>query len=112
MKLLSSAILACLLASCAQMKSIQTAAAQQAGKLSNSVAGIMPGHSDIPIVKARPGDMRDLKLGSDQALAFERNRSRGAGSRAWIGGGPANLEPLMPVQPTPLDGDLLPPKVH
>ncbi|MDB6078687.1 MAG: hypothetical protein JWO82_2434 [Akkermansiaceae bacterium] len=114
MKLFCSAVLGCALVSCAQMKTFKEATVQKAGKFSNSVAGLMPGRSSIPIVKPRQGEMRDLKTGTEQAIAFEKTKK----SRPWsfggmFGGGPADFEePLLPVTATPLDGDLLPPKVH
>jgi len=94
------------------MKSFKDAASQKAGKLSDSVASLMPGHSSIPIVKPRPGEMRDLKTGQEQSLAFEKTK-RGRPWYSGMFGGPADFqEPLLPVTATPLDGDLLPPKVH
>jgi hypothetical protein len=113
MKLLCSAFLGCALVSCAQMKTFQAAAAQKAGKLSDSVAGLMPNHSSIPIVKPRPGALKDRPLGTDQALAFEKGRKSHFWSFSGPSGGPADFqEPLLPVTATPMDGDLLPPKVH
>jgi hypothetical protein len=46
----------------------------------------------VPIVKVRPGDLQDLPLGSERALAYQRKRSF-----PLLGPHATFVEPLLPV---------------
>lgn len=91
------------LVSCAQMNSMKTAAVEKWHNLP------LPGRSRIPIVEPRQGEMRDFKTGHDQAVAFQKTRSR---RFFGIFSGPVDFkEPQLPADSSTMDGGLLPPKV-
>jgi hypothetical protein len=61
----------------------------------------------VKIVKVRDEDLRDLPLGHDRALAFERKRQYGD----TLGRAPADfIQPDLPQPGEGMDGSLLPPK--
>ncbi len=111
-----AAAIAC--ASCAQVNQVKEATAGGFSKVSGGVAKLgeaskegfarfMP--SRIPVVEVRDEDLRELKTGQEQAVAFEKNRRQ----RFWIFGGPADfVEPELPENAGLMDGDLLPPKME
>ena len=102
-------------ASCAQMKEVTaggfskvSGGVSKIGEASkNSFAKLMP--SRIPVVEVREKDLREVKSGQDQAVAFQKTRR----NRFWIFGGPADfVEPDLPDDVGIMDGELLPPKVE
>jgi len=105
-------------ASCAQVTHVKEATAGGFSKVSGGVAKLgeaskssfaklMP--SRIPVVEVREQDLRELKSGQDQAVAFQKARR----NRFWIFSGPADFEePQLPENAGLMDGDLLPPKVE
>jgi len=61
----------------------------------------------VPIVKVREKDLRDLPLGHERALAYERQRETGF----WVQGGAVDFEqPKLPEPGSEMDASLLPPK--
>ncbi|QJE98370.1 hypothetical protein [Luteolibacter luteus] len=73
----------------------------------NSFANLMP--SRIPVVEVRDKDLREVKTGDQQAVAFEKTRRQ----RFWFFGGPADFEePDLPDTAGVMDGELLPPKME
>ena len=57
----------------------------------------------------RDQDLRELKTGQQQAVAFEKTRR----NRFWIFGGPADFEePDLPESAGLMEGELLPPKME
>lgn len=73
----------------------------------SSFAKLMP--SKIPVVEVREKELRELKTGDQQAVAFEKTRRQ----RFWIFGGPADFEePDLPDTAGVMDGELLPPKME
>lgn len=110
MKFLICASLACIFASCAQVNTFKTAAAEKVGKLSDfSVAKLMPGADRPPVVQVREKDLKEIQTGHDRAVAFEKSRR----NRFWIFGGPVDfVEPELPADAGISDGSLLPPIVE
>ena len=101
--------------SCAQVKNVTAGSISKvSGGMSklgeaskNSFAKLMP--SRIPVVEVREKDLREVKTGQEQAVAFEQTRRK----RFWIFGGPADFEePDLPESAGLMDGELLPPKVE
>ena len=77
------------------------------GGVSNSFAKLMP--SRIPVVDVREKDLREVKTGEQQAVAFQKTRRQ----RFWFFGGPADFEePDLPDTAGVMDGELLPPKME
>lgn len=116
MKPLCCIIAALSFASCAQVSQLKTATTGGFSKVSggiakatdatkNSFAKLMP--SRIPVVEVREKDLKEVKSGQEQALAFEKNRR----NRFWgIFSGPVDFqEPTLPEDSGSIDGDLLPP---
>jgi hypothetical protein len=61
----------------------------------------------VSIVKVREKDLRDLPLGHERALAYDRQRKFGF----WALGGAADfVQPKLPEAGSEMDGSLLPPK--
>lgn len=105
-------------ASCAQMSHVKDATTGGLSKVTggmskigeaskSSFAKLMP--SKIPVVEVREKELRELKTGDQQAVAFEKTRRQ----RFWIFGGPADFEePDLPDTAGVMDGELLPPKME
>jgi hypothetical protein len=97
------------LASCAQVNKLTTATtggfAKATDATKNSFAKLMP--SRIPVVEVREKDLKELKSGQEQAVAFEKSRR----NRFWgIFSGPVDFqEPALPEDLGSVDGGLLPP---
>lgn len=97
------------LASCAQVNKLTTATAGGFTKATdatkNSFAKLMP--SRIPVVEVREKDLKELKTGQEQAVAFEKTRR----NRFWgIFSGPVDFqEPALPEDSGEMDSGLLPP---
>jgi len=71
----------------------------------SAVSDLFP--SRVPVVKARTKDMKELPLGHERALAFEKQRKFGF----WVLGGTADfVQPKLPEPGSEMDGSLLPPK--
>jgi len=68
----------------------------------------------VPIVKARPKDMKELPLGKDQALAFASGQESRRGGGFWgFFRGPVDFkEPMLPHNTGTMDGSLLPPRAN
>jgi hypothetical protein len=61
----------------------------------------------VKIVKAREKDLKELPLGHERAVAFEKQRKFGL----WTFGGAVNfIQPDLPEPGAEMDGSLLPPK--
>jgi hypothetical protein len=113
MKSLCCVIAAVALASCAQVSQVKTATVGGFSKMSGGLAKatdatfakLMP--PKIPVVEVREKDLKPLKTGQEQAVAFEKSRR----SRFWgIFSGPVDFkEPALPSDNGMMDGDLLPP---
>jgi len=71
----------------------------------SAVSDLFP--SRVPVVKARTKDLKELPLGHERALAFEKQRKFGF----WALGGTADfVQPKLPEPGSEMDGSLLPPK--
>jgi len=113
MKPVCCAIAALSLASCAQVSQLKTATVGGFSKVSGglakatdaTMAKIMP--PKIPVVEVREKDLKPVKTGQEQAVAFEKTRR----NRFWdIFRGPVDFqEPALPDNAGGMDGDLLPP---
>ncbi|MCW1922589.1 hypothetical protein OKA05_08485 [Luteolibacter arcticus] len=116
MKPLFCAIAALSFASCAQVSHLKTATVGGFSKVSgglakagdatkDSFAKLMPAR--IPVVEVREKDLKELKTGEQQALAFEKTRR----NRFWgMFSGPVDFqEPALPSDAGSMDGELLPP---
>lgn len=93
-----------LLASCGAVDAVKSSTAKATAGISQfSLANLRP--SKIDVVEVREKDMKEMPLGKDRALAFERKKS----FWAFL---PGNFkEPDLPeIQEGELDGGLLPPK--
>ena len=113
MKPVLCAIAAISLASCAQMTQLKTATVSGMTKFGaaskESLANLMPGPK-IPVVEVREKDLREIKTGKQQAMAYEKTR-RGFWSSLF--NGPVDFkEPELPVESAAMDGELLPPKLE
>ena len=112
----------CALASCASIqkvgrgsvaavKSTTRATASGIGSLAGKakmpdIAGLLPGRK-VDVVEVREEDLKEMPLGHERALAFDREKKRGF----WVFGGPVDFhEPDLPEAGTELDGSLLPPR--
>jgi len=98
--LLSGCAATLLLASCGAVDAVKSSTA---GISQFSLTDLRP--SRIDVVEVREKDMKEMPLGKDRALAFERKKS----FWAFL---PGNFkEPDLPkIQEGELDGSLLPPK--
>jgi len=109
MKSLCCVIAAVALASCAQVNQLKTATVGGFSKATdatkNSFAKLMPAR--IPVVEVREKDLKEVKTGQEQVVAFEKTRR----NRFWnIFGGPVDFkEPNLPSDNGMMEGDLLPP---
>jgi hypothetical protein len=113
MKSLCCVIAALSFASCAQVNHLTTATAGGFSKVSGglakatdaTMAKLMPPR--IPVVEVREKDLKQLKTGQEQAVAFEKTRR----NRFWdIFSGPVDFkEPALPSDNGMMEGDLLPP---
>ncbi len=96
------------LASCGALDTVKSGAANATKGISQfSLADLRP--SKVDVVEVREGDLKEMPLGKDRALAFDRERKRSFWS-AFI---PARnfKEPTLPViEDGEVDGSLLPPK--
>jgi hypothetical protein len=102
--LLTGCTITLLLASCGAVDAVKSSTAKATAGISQlSLAGLLP--SRIDVVEVREKDMKEMPLGKDRALAFERKKS----FWAFI---PGNFkEPDLPeIQEGEPDGGLLPPK--
>jgi hypothetical protein len=77
-----------------------------------SLADLRPAR--VPVVEVRERDLRDLPLGEERAVAYQRaafaarDRQR---ARHWFSAGPVDfIEPSLPTGGPELDSGLLPPK--
>ena len=78
-----------------------------AGKLAArlSVSKLFP--APVPIVKVSERDLKELPLGHERALAYDRQRKAGL----WALGGAVDfVQPKLPEAGAEMDGSLLPPK--
>jgi hypothetical protein len=113
MKSLCCVIAAFAFASCAQVSQLKTATVGGFSKMSSGLASatdatmakIMP--PKIPVVEVREKDLKQVKTGQEQAVAFEKTRR----NRFWgIFSGPVDFkEPALPSDNGMMEGDLLPP---
>jgi hypothetical protein len=113
MKSLCCAIAALSLASCAQVGQLKTATVGGFSKVSGglakatdaTMAKIMP--PKIPVVEVREKDLKPVKTGEQQVVAFEKTRR----NRFWdMFRGPVDFqEPTLPADAGGMDGELLPP---
>ena len=111
MKSICCVFAASILASCAQMNHVKEATVGGISKIGeaskNSFAKLMPAR--IPVVEVREKDLREVRSGQEQAVAYEKTRRQ----RFWFFGGPADFEePDLPESAGLMDGELLPPKVE
>lgn len=84
-------------------KNSTAAVARKAAGL--GVSNLFP--SRVKIVKARQKDLKELPLGRERALAFERQRKFGF----WTFGGAVDfVQPDLPEPGAEMDGSLLPPR--
>lgn len=96
---------ALLLASCGAVNTVKTATASATKKVSQfSLNDLRP--SSVDIVEVREKDLKEMPLGKERALAYERKRS------FWSFVLPGDFEePSLPeIEDGDLDGSLLPPK--
>jgi hypothetical protein len=113
MKSLCCVIAALSFASCAQVNQLKTTTAGGFSKVSGglakatdaTMAKLMPAR--IPVVEVREKDLKAVKTGQEQAVAFEKSRR----NRFWdIFSGPVNFqEPALPEGAGSMDDELLPP---
>lgn len=100
-----------LLASCGTVQAVKNTTAkategfnkatEELGKF--SLADLRP--SKIDVVEVREKDLKDMPLGKDRALAYERKKS------FWSFVPGSFKEPDLPeIEPSELDGGLLPPR--
>lgn len=113
MKAICCAIAAVSLASCAQVKQLQTATVAGMSKMGqaskDSFAKLMP--QRIPVVEVRDKDLKEIKTGREQAVAFQKEKRRGFWGSLFQG--PVDFkEPELPVESAAMDGELLPPKLE
>ena len=104
LKSLTMGCAAALLASCAAVDAVKTTTAKATSGISRlSLADLRP--SRIDVVEVREKDLKEMPLGKERALAFERKKS----FWAFLPG--KFKEPELPkVEEGELDGSLLPPK--
>ncbi len=100
------------LISCASMRDAGSSSVNMVKNTASAIssfsfANLIPGHSDVKIVKVREKDLKELPTGKERALAYENEHKGGF----WIFGGPVDFkEPNLPQSATELDGSLLPPR--
>jgi hypothetical protein len=102
--LLTGCAASLLLASCGAVDAVKTSTAKASTGISQfSIADLRP--SKIDVVEVREKDLKEMPLGKDRALAFERKKS----FWSFL---PGNFrEPDLPkIEDGELDGGLLPPK--
>jgi hypothetical protein len=102
--LLSGCAASLLLASCGAVDAVKSNTAKATAGISQfSLGDLRP--SKIDVVEVREKDLKEMPLGKDRALAFERKKS-------FWSFFPANFkEPDLPkIDDGELDGGLLPPK--
>jgi len=93
------------LAGCAKLNH----AAAEVGRASRDsiakVGNLFPAR--VPVVEVREKDLKEMPLGHERALAFEKKRQR----NFWFFTGPVDFrEPDLPDSDLGLDAGLLPPK--
>ncbi len=65
----------------------------------------------VQVVDVREQDLKEMPLGGERALAYEKSAARTA--RHWIFSGPVNFqEPVLPEAGTDVADSLLPPKAN
>ena len=104
--LLPGLIAPLVLISCGSMSAVKSTAANLTKNVSQfSLSDLRP--AKIDVVEVRQKDLREMPLGKDRALAFDRERKRSFWS--FLQGG--FKEPSLPaVDDSEVDGSLLPPK--
>jgi len=104
--LFTGLIIAMAISSCGTVEAVKNTAANAGKSVKQfSLADLRP--SQVDIVEVREGDLKEMPLGKDQALAFEKKRKRSFWSFAL----PDFKEPSLPdVSEGDMDGALLPPK--
>lgn len=100
-----------LFSSCAAVDTIKTSASTASKGLAQfSLSDLRP--AGIDIVEAREADLKEMPLGKDRALAFDKKRKRTFWSA--IKAPKTYKEPVLPDLPviddSEIDGSLLPPK--
>lgn len=113
MKSICCAIAAVSLASCAQVNQLKTATVAGMTKMGqaskDSFAKLMP--QRMPVVEVREKELKEIKTGQEQAVAFEKERRRSFWGNLFKG--PVDFkEPELPVESAAMDGELLPPKLE
>ncbi|MFT4176698.1 MAG: hypothetical protein QM627_08565 [Luteolibacter sp.] len=103
------------LSSCGTMQTVKTTATatkDQVAKLGKVRMPKLPkfgGEPDIYVVEAREKDLKKVRSGHEQAVAYHSSTKR----NFWIFGGPVHFkEPSLPVAGGEMDGSLLPPKAE
>lgn len=102
--LLTGCAASLLLASCGAVDAVKTNTAKATAGISQfSLANLRP--SNIDVVEVREKDLKEMPLGKDRALAYERKKS------FWSFMPGKFKEPDLPqIEEGELDGGLLPPK--
>jgi hypothetical protein len=95
-----------LLASCGAVDVVKNSAAKATAEISQfSISDLRP--SRVDVVEVREKDLKEMPLGKERALAFDRERKRSF----WSFLNSNFKEPALPViEDGDLDGSLLPPK--
>ncbi len=95
-----------LLVSCGAMDSMKSTASNATKGISQfSLSDLRP--AKIGVVEVRQKDLKEMPLGKDRALAFDRERKRSF----WAVMSGSFEEPTLPaIQDGEVDGSLLPPK--
>ena len=99
-------IIPLILGSCGAMNSVKTSAANVTKSISQfSLSDLRP--AKIDVVQVRKKDLKEMPLGKDRAIAFDREHKRSFWSFL-----PGNFkEPSLPnLKDGNMDGSLLPPK--
>ncbi|QTN31404.1 hypothetical protein HZ994_03360 [Akkermansiaceae bacterium] len=93
-----------LLVSCGAMESMKSTASNATKGISQfSLSDLRP--SKIDVVEVREKDLKEMPLGKDRALAYERKKS------FWASFTGTFKEPSLPaIDDSEIDGSLLPPK--
>lgn len=111
--LLAAATACASLMSCASLgtagaairKTTSAATAKVSAISDRSLAMIRP--SQVPVVEVREKDLKEMPLGQERALAYEKSQR----SQFWVFRGPIDFKlPSAPTAGPELDGSLLPPK--
>ena len=97
--------------SCGTMDTLKTGASKVGdgfGKLADATTS--PFRPGLPVVEAREADMREMKSGQEQALAYQAKQQQ---RRSWWNfEGSSNFEePDLPELGEPMDAGLLPDKI-